>query len=365
MKLLIVSDAWHPQVNGVVRILERLSAELSRLGHEVQTVGPAGFVGLSMPRYPEIRLALLPYRRLARAIRAAKPDAIHIATEGPLGFAARRYCLRHKLPFTSAFHTRFPEYFADRFKALPLPLSAGYALLRHFHRPSARVLVTTQTLADALVPRGIRRLQRCTPGVDTDTFRPGLAPLFADLPRPVHLFVGRIASEKNLDAFLSLPLPGTKLLVGDGPESAEMRRRYPQAIFTGRLVGEDLARAYACADVFVFPSRTDTFGLVLLEALATGVPVAALPVPGPGDIVGPTLDGAHPVGALHEDLATAIEAARRCSPADCRARALEFSWTAAAKIFLDAQVRLTPAVLPAAAPAASDDVAADAAEAAA
>lgn len=346
MKLLVVSDAWHPQVNGVVRILERLSAELTRQGHEVEVIGPAGFFGLAMPRYPEIRLALLPYRRLGRRMRAAGADAIHIATEGPLGFAARRYCLRHKLPFTTAFHTRFPEYFAERFKAVPLPLSAGYALLRHFHRPSARVMVTTQSLADALVPRGLRRLERCTPGVDTDAFRPGLAPLYPDLPRPVHLFVGRLASEKNLDAFLALDLPGTKLLVGDGPEAAEMRRRYPGAIFTGRLTGEELARAYATADVFVFPSRTDTFGLVLLEALASGVPVAALPVPGPNDIIGPTLGTAHPAGALHEDLGTAIAAARLCSPADCRARALAFSWSATARIFLAAQVPLRPGAGP-------------------
>lgn len=334
MRILVVTDAWHPQVNGVVRTLGTLRDELTSLGHEPIFITPDQFRSIPCPTYPEIRLALRPGRRLARTIEANQPCAIHIATEGPLGWAARRYCLRRQLPFTTAYHTKFPEYIRARFR---VPLTLSYRLVRRFHAPASTIMVATQTIQTELENRGFAHIRRWSRGVDTTMFRPrskeeilALAPHLADLPRPLHLYVGRVAIEKNIHAFLTADLPGSKLVVGDGPQLDELKRKYPQVIFTGARVGEELAAHYSAASVFVFPSRTDTFGLVLLEALASGVPVAAFPVPGPLDVIGDT-----PVGVLHENLAFAARSALGISPTACRAHALSFSWQACTQQFID------------------------------
>lgn len=326
MKLLIVTDAWHPQVNGVVRTLTTTRAELERLGHKVEVIAPDRFRTIPMPTYPEIRLALAPGRRVRRMIEEAQPDAIHIATEGPLGFAARRYCLKHKLPFTTAYHTRFPEYVRDR---APVPLSLSYAFIRRFHAPAHSVMVATASIEADLERRGFTNIRRWSRGVDTELFRPRDKDLFAHLPRPVFISVGRVAVEKNIEAFLGLDLPGSKVVVGDGPQLAELKAKYPGVTFVGAKHGEDLARHYAAADVFVFPSRTDTFGLVLLEALASGLPVAAFPVPGPLDVISDS-----PAGVLSEDLRAACLKAVGIAPQVCRDHALTFSWQSCAQQFL-------------------------------
>ena len=295
-------------------------------------VTPDRFRTLPCPTYPEIRLALKPGRKLAAMIEAAQPCAIHVATEGPLGWAARRYCRRRRIPFTTAYHTKFPEYIKARF-GVPLPLS--YALMRRFHDSSSRVMVATQGIEDELAGRGFRNIGRWSRGVDTELFRPrpeakGEGGPFAGLSGPVFLYVGRVAVEKNIEAFLALDLPGSKAVVGDGPQADEMKRRFPEVHFAGARFGEDLARHYAAADVFVFPSRTDTFGLVLLEALASGLPVAAYPVPGPNDVIGRS-----PAGVLHENLEKAAIAALSIDPALSRTHALDFSWEACTRQFLD------------------------------
>ncbi len=326
MRILIVTDAWHPQVNGVVRTLQTTKAELEKLGHTVDVIAPDSFRTLPMPTYPEIRLAVRPGGKLRRMIDDLAPDAIHIATEGPLGFAARRYCLNRDIPFTTAYHTRFPEYIRDR---VPVPLALSYAIVRRFHGPAHAVMVATPSIEADLKARGFRNIRRWTRGVDTELFRPrGKAP-FDDLPRPVFLYVGRVAVEKNIEAFLALDLPGTKVVVGDGPQRAELQAKFPAVRFLGAKHGDDLAAHYAAADVFVFPSRTDTFGLVLLEALACGVPVAAYPVPGPLDV----LDGSS-VGILDEDLRAACLKALEVPAGACRDYALKFSWRASAEQFL-------------------------------
>ena len=325
MKIALVSDAWLPQINGVVRTLMRTVEELKGLGHETQVFSPDLFHNLPCPTYSEIRLAVLPARRLAAMLDRYQPCAIHIATEGSLGHAARRYCLARKLPFTTAFHTRFPEYVKAR---TGLPLGAGYSVLRRFHAPSSSVMVATLSLERDLDSRGFHNLKRWTRGVDTTLFYPR-DKSFLDLPRPIHLYVGRVAVEKNVEAFLKLDLPGSKLVVGSGPQLAELKRRYPEVHFAGPRTGEDLARHYAASDIFVFPSRTDTFGLVLLEALASGLPVAAFPVPGPNDVINGSA-----VGFLNEDLAGAARSAANISPALCRDYALQFSWRHSAEQFL-------------------------------
>ncbi|WP_353857731.1 glycosyltransferase family 1 protein [Azospirillum formosense] len=325
MNILIVSDAWLPQVNGVVRTIGTVRAELEVMGHRVEVIGPDRFRTVPMPTYPEIRLALGAGRRLAAMIDALRPDCIHIATEGPLGFAARRYCLGRGRPFTTAYHTRFPEYLRDR---APVPLALSYAVVRRFHRPSAAVMVATPSIERDLAARGFTNIRRWTRGVDTALFRPR-AKGFLALPRPIALYVGRVAVEKNLEDFLRLDLPGSKVVVGDGPARAELQQRYPEVHWAGARHGEELARHYAAADVFVFPSRTDTFGLVLLEALASGLPVAAYPVPGPLDVV----DGSG-AGCLDEDLKAAVERALTIPPERCRDYALNFSWRRSAEQFL-------------------------------
>jgi glycosyltransferase involved in cell wall biosynthesis len=326
MHIVIVTDAWTPQVNGVVRTLQTVGAQLRALGHEVDYITPDLFRTVQTPTYPEIRLAVFPGRKLRQLIDAAQPCAIHIATEGPLGFAARAYCRRRGYSFTTAVHTRFPEYIHARSR---IPLALTYAVMRWFHRDATRVMVATESMRRELEAWGFRNIVAWTRGVDTVLFQPrGDKDALLNLPRPVWLYVGRVAVEKNIAAFLNLDLPGTKLVVGDGPQFNELKRKHPNVHFAGARFGEDLARHYAASDVFVFPSRTDTFGLVLLEALASGVPVAAYPVTGPKDVVGGT-----DVAVLDDDLGRAARAALSIPPERCRAFALGYSWRASAEQF--------------------------------
>ena len=325
MRLALVTDAWFPQINGVVRTLSRVKEELEALGHEVAVIAPHQFKTLPCPTYPEIRLALFPGRKVRQRLRALQPQAIHIATEGSLGLAARRYCLKHKLPFTTSYHTRFPEYVSARG---PIPLSWGYRVMRWFHGASAGVMVATASLRDDLTARGFTHLKPWTRGVETTLFQPRAERLF-DLPRPIFLYVGRVAVEKNIGAFLSLDLPGSKVVIGGGPQLAAMQKQFPTVHFTGAKTGEDLARHFASGDVFVFPSRTDTFGLVILEALACGLPVAAFPVTGPIDIL---KEGV--TGSMNEDLRLAALACVGLSGETCRQTALSYSWPATAQLFL-------------------------------
>jgi glycosyltransferase involved in cell wall biosynthesis len=325
MRILVATDAWHPQVNGVVRTLTTMADAARALGVEVSFLTPQSFRTFAMPSYPDLRLAL-PYRaKIARLIADARPDSIHIATEGPIGLSVRRHCRKHRLPFTTSFHTRFPEYISAR---LPVPESWIWAALRRFHGTSQAVMAATPALAGELRARGFRNVVLWPRGVDTGLFHPRAADL--GLPRPIFLCVGRVAVEKNLEAFLDLDLPGTKVVVGDGPARAALARKYPKAVFPGARQGEELAKIYAAADVFVFPSRTDTFGLVLLEALASGLPVAAFPVTGPRDVI-----GAAPVGALNDDLRAACLSAMTISPQACREFAARHSWEASARAFVD------------------------------
>jgi glycosyltransferase involved in cell wall biosynthesis len=327
MRVLLVTDAWYPQVNGVVRTLETVTTILRRQGHEVHLLTPQGFVTLPCPTYPEIRLALFPGRKVSEMLDRFGAEAIHIATEGPLGIAARRLCLARGLRFTTSFHTRFPEYVEARFRVPPGPL---YAWLRRFHNAGAGVMVATARLRRELAARGFNNLLAWTRGVDTALFRPRDKSFLDHLPRPIWLNVGRLAVEKNIEAFLSLPLDGTKLVVGDGPQLDSLKRKYPAAVFVGAKRGEELASHYAASDVLVFPSRTDTFGLVMLEALASGIPVAAFPVPGPLDVIDDS-----GTGALDEDLLAACYTALTIPAARCVAYAQRFSWEACAHQFLD------------------------------
>ncbi|MCC6708528.1 MAG: glycosyltransferase family 1 protein [Gammaproteobacteria bacterium] len=325
MRIALVTDAWHPQVNGVVRTLDTTVSCLRRMGHEVLTVTPQGFRTLPCPTYPSIRVALWPSRGVARALEEFAPDAIHIATEGPLGHAARRWCLRRGLPFTTAFHTQFPEYIRLR---APLPVAWSYRYLQRFHAAAVRTMVPTPTQRDKLTARGFTHLVLWSRGVDTEIFRPDDA-MSWPWPRPAAVYMGRVAVEKNIEAFLRLPGIATKVVIGDGPDLARFASRYPRCHFLGARYGRDLARHLAAGDVFVFPSRTDTFGLVLLEALACGLPVAAYPVQGPLDVIA---DGV--CGALDEDLGRAIERALTIPRAACVAHAQRYSWDSATRDFL-------------------------------
>jgi glycosyltransferase involved in cell wall biosynthesis len=325
MRILIATDAWHPQVNGVVRTLTSLARSASALGAEVDFLTPDGFPSLAVPTYPGLRVALPNRREIARRIEAAAPDAIHIATEGPIGWAVRAYCRRRKLAFTTSYTTRFPEYIAVR---SIIPASVSYAVLRHFHAAAAITMIATASLRQELSARGFRKLGTWTRGVDTDLFTPDDAAEL-DLPRPIFMTVGRVAVEKNLEAFLALDLPGSKVVIGDGPQRAVLERRYPKARFLGEKTGKDLTSHLAAADVFVFPSLTDTFGVVQLEALACGTPVAAFPVTGPLDVIAD-----HPVGALDTDLRSACIRALGISRELCRSFALERSWENSARQFI-------------------------------
>jgi len=327
MRILIISDAWHPQVNGVVRTLSMLRQELEALGHRVEVIGPDRFRTMPMPSYGSIKLAVAPLRRLAPMMEAFQPEALHIATEGPLGWAARRWALRRGMPFTTSFHTRFPEYLHARAR---VPLGLGYAWLRWFHGGAHGTMVATGSLRQELAGRGFRNLRPWSRGVDLNRFRPGTVEDWP-YPRPIFLYVGRLAVEKGLDSFLSLDLPGTKVVVGDGPQRAALQAAFPSAKFVGERHGAELARAYAGADAFVFPSVTDTFGLVLLESLACGTPIAAHPVTGPADILADARPG---VGSLDQDLRAAALRALQGDRAACRAHAERFSWRGCAEIFL-------------------------------
>jgi glycosyltransferase involved in cell wall biosynthesis len=324
MRILVASDAWHPQVNGVVRTYERLSVELAKLGVEMIVLAPHEFRTLPCPTYPEIRLALPGLRRVAEWFDAVRPDAVHIATEGPIGWMVRRYCRRRGIRFTTSFHTRFPEYLNQRFA---VPTTWSVAVLRRFHNAGAGLMVATPSLGRELEAQGFERVLPWTRGIDTQLFRPRDVRLFGE--GPVFLYVGRIAAEKNIEAFLDLDLPGRKVVVGAGPLLDQLRSRYPDVIFAGKRTGEDLAQCYASADVFVFPSRTDTFGMVLLEAMASGLPVAALPVCGPQDIV---TEGV--TGVLSNDLRRAALDALMLDRSRISAKAGEYSWEYAARLFL-------------------------------
>jgi glycosyltransferase involved in cell wall biosynthesis len=324
-RILVATDAWHPQVNGVVRSLEAVAREAPGLGAEIVFLTPAGFHSLPLPTYPDIRLSLCTPAMVGERIGQFAPDYLHIATEGPIGWSARRHCLRLGVPFTTSYHTRFPEYLSAR---LPVPESASYALLRQFHNAACGTMAATVSLQRELEQRGFRNVLRWSRGVDTALFRPREARVL-DLPRPIFLYVGRIAVEKNIEAFLALDLPGSKVVVGEGPQREALQMRYRDAHFLGLRVGEALAEIYASSDVFVFPSRTDTFGIVLLEALACGLPVAAYPVAGPRDAI-----AGGDVGVLDEDLRRAALAALTIPAASCRSFAMRRTWRESARQFV-------------------------------
>lgn len=329
LKIVIATDAWKPQLNGVVRTLETLGDILSSFGNQVRYITPNEFKSVPLPSYPEIRLSILPNRRVAKIINDFKPDAVHIATEGPIGRAVRRFCKRRDYPFTTSFHTRFPEYAHERWA---VPISWGYAVLKDFHKDGEAMMVATPGLMEELTSRGFTGMKLWARGVDLKQFVPGDRSFLDQYPRPIFLYVGRLAVEKSIEDFLKCELPGTKLIVGDGPQRADLEQRFKDAVFVGPKFGEELTRYYQGADVFVFPSRTDTFGLVNVEALACGVPVAAYPVRGPLEI----LDGAPAgCGAMNEDLRQAcLDAYSNRDPALCRKWAERFSWDSASRQFI-------------------------------
>lgn len=338
MKIALATDAWHPQVNGVVRSLTTTVDLLRKGGHEVEVIEPSLFWTLPCPTYPEIRLSMLCGGKVRRMLDAAQPDSVHVATEGPIGWAARNWCVRNGRHYTTAFHTRFPDYVSIR---TGIPLEWLWRMMRLFHGRADRTFVATATLAAELSERGLKRTHLWPRGVDLDQFNPDVAPhpAMADLPRPILLNVGRVAPEKNIEAFLDLDVPGTKVVVGGGPALERMKAAYPDVLFLGPKHGDELASAYVAADLFVFPSRTDTFGLVNIEALACGLPVAAYPVPGPADIIGPDECGVHGgterIGALDEDLAEAVRRALTVDRTAAAAEARHYSWERCTDLFLD------------------------------
>jgi glycosyltransferase involved in cell wall biosynthesis len=329
MRILIATDAWEPQINGVVRTLARTVAECRAMGHEVEIVQPGEFKTVPLPTYSEIKLAVGCYGPIQERLRSFEPEAIHIATEGPIGLATRRICLEWKLPFTTSYHTRFPEYVSAR---LPVPVGAGYAFMKWFHKPSGRVMVATDSMREELERHGFRNLSKWTRGVDTELFRPHATQVYEGLARPVWLNVGRVAVEKNLEAFLKLDLPGTKVVVGEGPQREELEARHPEAVFLGPKFGEDLSDCFAGADAFVFPSLTDTFGLVMLEAMACGTPVVGFNAPGPADVIPGS--GAGVVAEGPEGLKDACLQSLKIDRAACRRHAERFSWRACAEEFV-------------------------------
>jgi len=339
MRIALITDAWSPQVNGVVRTLQAITGLLEGWGHELLVISPDQYRSIPCPSYSEIRLALAGSRGVGRRIEAFAPDAVHIATEGPLGLAARRHCVARGRQFTTAYHTHFPEYVARR---TGLPARLFWSYIRWFHRPSDGIMVATQGVRDDLATHGLANLREWSRGVDLAHFAPGIEPpdFYWDLPRPIQLYVGRVAVEKNIEAFLRTGHPGSKVVVGDGPELARLRAAFPEAHFLGRQTGAALAACYAGADVFVFPSRTDTFGLVIIEALACGTPVAAYPVTGPVDIL------CRRSGAMDENLETAIAGALALDREDCLAHGRRFTWEESARQFLEALACPRPSPAP-------------------
>jgi glycosyltransferase involved in cell wall biosynthesis len=325
MRVLVVTDAWHPQVNGVVHSLTEMAKAAHELGAHIEFLTPDGFLTLPLPTYPDIRIAFASRSAVAKRMQAAAASHVHIATEGPLGLAARRFCLRNARSFTTSYHTRFPEYISAR---VPIPLSVTYAWMRRFHNAGIGTMVATESVASDLSKRGFERLMRWSRGVDAERFRPRPTSVL-DMPRPIFLYVGRLAVEKNIAAFLALDLPGSKVVVGEGPATKALKAAYPNAHFLGLKTDEVLAEIYASADVFVFPSRTDTFGIVLLEALASGLPVAAYPVAGPVDVI-----GRNGPGILDEDLLSACLRALEIPRAAARDFALRHTWQTSARQFL-------------------------------
>jgi glycosyltransferase involved in cell wall biosynthesis len=328
LRIALVTDAWAPQVSGVVTTMANTARLLGEFGHEVRLVTPEGFRTLPCPGYAEIRLALKPKARVFRILETCRPDAIHIATEGPLGHAARRWCLRNRFPFATSYHTQFPEYIRLR---APIPVRATYAYLRRFHGPAHATLVRTKTQKGLLKARGFEHLKVWPGAVDTQVFRPRGKEALC-LPRPIAMYMGRVAVEKGIDAFLDLELAGSKVVIGGGPDLDKLRQRFPAAHFLGPKFGEELAALLSAADVFVFPSRTDTLGLVMLEAMACGIPVAAFPVPGPLDVI---REGS--TGALDEDLAAAVYRALRLDSEACIEFAQHHSWQRSSERFLELQ----------------------------
>ncbi|MGH1542943.1 MAG: glycosyltransferase family 4 protein [Arenicella sp.] len=330
-KLLLITDAWSPQTNGVVTTLKTVLTELEKRGYQTDVIHPGLFNTIPLPFYPEIKLAIMPARKMRRLIEAFKPDHVHIATEGTLGAAAKRIFDNRGWRYTTSLHTKFPEYVNAR---LPfIKVEWGYSVLKRFHQKASSVLVTTSSLRDELMANGLDKenLVIWGRGVDSDHYRPDPEKLNnADKELPLLTYVGRLAIEKNLQAFLDVDVPGRKRLVGDGPQRAELERKYPEVEFAGYKYGEDLVSEYQQADVFVFPSRTDTFGLVMLEAMACGTPVAAFPVPGPVDVVQQSK-----TGVLDEDLASAIKGALQLNRQDCREYAEKQSWQAVTQRLLD------------------------------
>ena len=338
MKVLIISDAWHPQVNGVVRTYEHLRKELIAMSHKVEVIGPADFAAsIPMPFYPEIKLVIRPYRRLKRMIRDFQPEKIHIATEGPLGWAARKYCIQNNLSFTTSYHTQFPDYVAKRFAWLIPPLynavhRHAIKIVKKFHSSSSALFIATQSLEDQLTEWGfdvpMRRLSR---GVDFSVFHPGESAILKDMKGPIALYVGRIAIEKNLEDFLDMPWEGSKVMVGDGPVRPILEKKYPDVLFVGKKSGKELGDYYRASDVFVFPSKTDTFGIVIIEALSCGLPVAAYNVMGPKDIItDPSL------GVLGENLAECTKEALKVGDKETRLKYVQqnYSWHNAGQQFM-------------------------------
>lgn len=327
MRIALATDAWTPQTNGVVTTLKATIDSLTRLGHEVRVISPQGKLSIPAPSYPEIRLALWPGPYVAREMKEFRPHAIHIATEGPLGLCVWRYCRHRRVPFTTSYHTRYPEYLRARW---PIPLDVSYAWLRRFHGAATRTFVSSGSLDRQLTQRGFKHLHLWRRGVDLKRFHPGPPhPELTGRARPIMAYCGRLAVEKNIDAFLNLQLPGTKLVIGDGPQRADLARRHPDAVFAGYRFGTELGSMLGSADVLVFPSLTDTFGLAMIEALACGVPVAAFPVPGPIDVVEQGV-----TGVLHEDLAIAVRSALSLDRGVCAQHAAAFTWEAATAQFV-------------------------------
>lgn len=324
MKIVIATDAWAPQINGVVTTLGKMGEELTALGNEVKYITPEEFKTFPCPSYPSIKLAILPKKKVNEILSTYKPDIVHIATEGPLGQAARSYCVKNKLKFTTSYHTQFPEYVRLR---APIPTAWTYAFLRRFHKQAERTMVPTPSQQQKLIDQNFSNVVVWPRGVDTELFKPRTKDIIDD-PRPISMYMGRVAVEKNIEAFLELDLPGTKYVIGDGPDLEELKSKYPETKFTGFKTGEDLATYLAAADVFAFPSLTDTFGLVMLEAMACGVPVAAFPVTGPSDVV---IQGK--TGALNNDLKKAVLEALELNPQDCIDYAKSKSWRSCAETF--------------------------------